>query len=280
MARRTLPARTDGPQMTPFISTWLIGLGAAVTLMVAAWILSLLRRDASVIDGFWGAGFVVLTWIYWLRTDGTDARKWMIAILVSLWGLRLSWHIIRRNWGEPEDYRYREMRDKQGPRFSLSSLFTVFLLQAGLLWLISVPLLKAQATRAEIGWLDLAGLAVFLVGLFFESVGDRQLEKFRADPNNRGKVLCTGLWRYTRHPNYFGDATVWWGFFLITLATPGSAWTIFSPILMTLFLLKVSGVVMLEKKLVETKPAYRDYIARTNGFLPWFPRKTKTSHVD
>jgi steroid 5-alpha reductase family enzyme len=259
--------------MSGLLYVWSIGLGAAVVLMLAAWAVSLWRRDASVVDGFWGAGFVVLTWVYWGLTDGTPGRKLLLATLVTLWGVRLSLHIIRRNWGEDEDYRYRAMREKHGDRFPLVSLFTVFLLQAGLLWLISAPLLQAQAARAEIGALDIAGLAVFVVGIFFETVGDMQLTRFRADPANRGKVLRTGLWRYTRHPNYFGDAAVWWGFFLIGLATPGSAWTVFSPILMTFFLLKVSGVVMLEQKLVETRPEYADYIACTSSFIPWFPSK-------
>jgi steroid 5-alpha reductase family enzyme len=259
--------------MIPLLSTWLIGLGAAVILMLAAWTMSLWRRDASIIDGFWGSGFVLLTWIYWALTDGTAGRKLLLAILVTLWGLRLSGHIIWRNWNEAEDYRYREMREKHGGKFPLVSLFTVFLLQGGLLWLISAPLLQAQSARAELGALDFLGLAVFVMGFFFESVGDFQLARFRSDPGNRGKVLRTGLWRYTRHPNYFGDAAVWWGFFLIALATPGSIWTVFSPILMTFFLLKVSGVVMLEKKLVETRPEYADYVARTSAFVPWIPRK-------
>jgi steroid 5-alpha reductase family enzyme len=259
--------------VSPFLSIWLLGLGAAVTLMLTAWLLSLRLRDAGVIDGFWGSGFVLLTWIYWALAGGTAERKLLLAVLVTVWGCRLSLHIIRRNHGKPEDYRYGEMREKHGERFPIVSLFTVFLLQAGLLWVLSAPLLQGQWAPAPLGLLDLAGIALFAVGLFFESVGDRQLARFRAEPGNRGKVLRTGLWRYTRHPNYFGDAVVWWGFFLIALATPGSAWTVFSPILMTFFLLKVSGVVLLEKKLVRTRPEYADYVARTSAFVPWFPRK-------
>jgi steroid 5-alpha reductase family enzyme len=262
--------------MSPFMTIWLIGLGASMILMLVAWTLSLWLRDASIIDGFWGTGFVLLTWIYWALGDGTPERKILLATLVTLWGIRLSVHIIRRNWGEAEDYRYREMREKHGERFPLVSLFTVFLLQGGLLWLFSAPLLQAQSARAEIGAFDFAGLAVFAVGMFFESVGDLQLARFRADAANRGKVLRTGLWRYTRHPNYFGDAMIWWGYFLIALATPGAAWTVFSPVLMTFFLLKVSGVVMLEKKLVETRPKYADYIDRTSAFIPWFPKRGPT----
>lgn len=263
--------------MSSFLSTWLIGLAAAVVLMFGAWTLSLWRRDASIVDGFWGSGFVLLAWVYWALAGGTPERKLLLVILVSVWGLRLTGHIVLRNWGDSEDYRYREMRDKHGARFPLVSLFTVFLLQGGLMWLISVPLLQAQSARAPLNLFDVAGVIVFAVGLLFETIGDLQLVRFRADPGNRGKVLRTGLWRYTRHPNYFGDAAVWWGFFLIALATPGSAWTVFSPLLMTLFLLKVSGVVMLEKKLVETRPKYAEYVASTSAFFPWFPRKASAA---
>jgi steroid 5-alpha reductase family enzyme len=260
--------------MNPFLSTWLIGLGAAVVLMLAAWVLSLWKRDAGIIDGFWGAGFVLLAWIYWFLAEGAAGRRLLLVSLVTLWGLRLSAHIILRNRGEEEDYRYRAMRDRHGKRFPLVSLFTVFLLQGGLLWLLSAPLLRAQTGGGALGYLDLAGVAVFAAGFLFETLGDLQLTEFRADPGNRGKVLRTGLWRYTRHPNYFGDACVWWGFFLVALAAPGSAWTVFSPVLMTYFLLKVSGVVLLEKKLVETRPEYADYVARTSAFVPWFPKRS------
>jgi steroid 5-alpha reductase family enzyme len=263
--------------MSSFLSTWLIGLAAASILMFGAWTLSLWRRDAGIIDGFWGSGFVLLAWIYWVLAGGTTERKLLLVILVTLWGLRLTGHIALRNWGEPEDYRYREMREKHGATFPVVSLFKVFLLQGGLMWLISVPLLQAQSARAPLNLLDVAGVIVFAVGLVFETIGDLQLVRFRADPDNRGRVLRTGLWRFTRHPNYFGDAAVWWGFFLIALATPGSAWTVFSPLLMTFFLLKVSGVVMLEKKLVESRPEYAEYVASTSAFVPWFPRKPRTA---
>ena len=263
--------------MSSFLSTWLIGLAAASILMFGAWTLSLWRRDAGIIDGFWGSGFVLLAWIYWVLAGGTTERKLLLVILVTLWGLRLTGHIALRNWGEPEDYRYREMREKHGATFPVVSLFKVFLLQGGLMWLISVPLLQAQSARAPLNLLDVAGVIVFAVGLVFETIGDLQLVRFRADSGNHGRVLRTGLWRFTRHPNYFGDAAVWWGFFLIALATPGSAWTVFSPLLMTFFLLKVSGVVMLEKKLVESRPEYAEYVASTSAFVPWFPRKPRAA---
>jgi steroid 5-alpha reductase family enzyme len=168
------------------------------------------------------------------------------------------------------------MRASRGPSFAWTSLFTVFWLQALILWAVSMTLFQAQrsATPASLTWIDAVGLACFATGLFFESVGDWQLARFKSDPANRGKLLTTGLWRYTRHPNYFGDAMVWWGFFLFALATPGSLWTIYSPMLMTFLLMRVSGVALLEKALAKTKPGYEAYVARTNAFFPWFPRRS------
>ncbi len=194
--------------------------------------------------------------------------------LVAVWGLRLAAHILARSLGKDEDYRYGEMRSKHGPRFWWVSLFTVFLLQGALIALISAPLLQAIRSAVPARWtgFDLVAVALFAVGFLFEAVGDFQLSRFRADPANRGKVLRRGLWRYTRHPNYFGDAVVWWGFFFFALATPGSVWTIYSPILMTFLLLKVSGVGLLEKKLRRARSEYADYVETTNAFVPWFPK--------
>jgi steroid 5-alpha reductase family enzyme len=193
---------------------------------------------------------------------------------VAIWGLRLSLHILRRNWGQDEDYRYREWRERAGARFRWTSFFQVFLLQGVLLWLISAPLLAAQSYDSPDNFtaVDILGALVWGVGFYFEAVGDWQLARFKSDPANKGKVMRTGLWRYTRHPNYFGDATVWWGLFIIAAATGSGAWTIFSPILMTFLLLRVSGVALLERKQAETKPEYREYIESTSAFLPWFPR--------
>jgi steroid 5-alpha reductase family enzyme len=252
-----------------------LAMGIILGLMLVVWIASVLRRDASLIDPFWGLGFVVLAWFYFLSLDSATARRPLVVGLVTLWGLRLSVYLLWRNRGRGEDYRYREMRDSHPGSFALRSLFTVFLLQAAILWLVSLPLYQAlRADRPErLTLLDGLGLLMFAAGLFFEATGDWQLSRFRSDPANRGKVLDRGLWRYTRHPNYFGDALVWWGLFLIALATPRSAWTVVSPVLMTLLLMKVSGVTLLEKKLGETKPEYRDYARRTSAFFPWPPAR-------
>jgi steroid 5-alpha reductase family enzyme len=254
----------------------LFGLAPVIGLMTLVWAASLLKRDASIIDVFWGLGFVGLAWFYYLQGPGAVFRQLLVPLLVTLWGLRLSAYILWRNWGQPEDYRYAAMREKQGARFPVWSLFTVFWLQALLLWVIAMPLLQVQLeSRSEnLGWLDALGSTLFTIGLFFESVGDYQMSRFKADPTNRGKVLDSGLWRYTRHPNYFGDACVWWGLSLIALATPGSLWILFSPALMTVLLLRVSGVALLEKGLGKTKPAYREYVRKTSAFLPRPPRKS------
>jgi steroid 5-alpha reductase family enzyme len=244
--------------------------------MLLLWFASLRLRDASIVDSFWGLGFVIAAWSYFALTpDGYLGRKWLVVALVTIWGLRLSVHIFLRNRGKGEDFRYQQWRQEHGARWPLRSLFQVFFLQGFLMWVISNPLLAAQqaATPDRLTALDLLACLVWLVGFIFEAAGDHQLARFRADPANRGKVLDMGLWRYTRHPNYFGDAAQWWAFGLLALATPGGYWTLYSPLLMTLLLLRVSGVTLLEKSLAETKPAYRDYVRRTSSFFPWFPRR-------
>lgn len=258
------------------MSAPLVALALSVALLVAAWVVSVVRRDASVVDVFWGLGFVVAAWTYHATTAGAPARQALVVTLVTIWGLRLSLHILRRSIGRGEDFRYAEMRRNWGKRFPWVSLFTIFLLQAAILWAVSLPLWQAQrsAEPASLGALDAVGTLVFLVGLFFETVGDEQLRRFKADPANRGKVMDRGLWRYTRHPNYFGDAAVWWGLFLIAFATPGSAWTVYAPLAMTVLLLRVSGVTLLEKTLSESRPGYREYMERTSSFFPLPPRSS------
>jgi len=260
--------------MNGFFGAALFGLAAALGLMTAVWILSLAKRDASIIDIFWGSGFVILAWLYVAMSGAETTRGLLVGVLVTLWGLRLSLYILWRNWGMGEDYRYREMRARNPKTFPWRSLVTVFGLQAVLMWAISLPLLQAawSPSPVRLDWLDWIGVLFFVVGFVFEAVGDWQLARFKSDPANRGRVLNRGLWRFTRHPNYFGDAMVWWGFFSFALATPQSLWTLYSPILMTALLMKVSGVALLEKRLKDVKPGYRDYVARTNAFFPWFPK--------
>jgi steroid 5-alpha reductase family enzyme len=257
----------------------IIGLSVLIVLayMAAIWLLSLLTRNASIVDIFWGLGFVLLAAVYFVATDGFFGRKVLITTLVAVWGLRLSLYILWRNWGKGEDYRYRKWREEAGEKFWWTSLFQVFLLQGALLWLISAPILAAQFNDDpdHFSALDLLGTLVWGVGFCFEAVGDWQLARFKSDPANKGKVMRSGLWAYTRHPNYFGDATLWWGYYLIATGTAGGYWTFFSPILMTVLLLRVSGVALLERTQIETKPQYRDYIESTSAFFPWFPRRQR-----
>lgn len=257
-----------------FIQIYLVGLGAILGLMTLLWLVSLKLKNSSIVDIFWGAGFVVAGWLFFALTpDGYLPRKLLIAGLATVWGLRLSIHILRRNWGKPEDFRYAKWRSEAGQSWWWKSYPRVFLLQGVLLWIISIPLLAAQfgALPQRITVLDVLGALVWLVGFYFEAAGDAQLARFLADPANRGKIMDGGLWRYTRHPNYFGDAAQWWGLFLIAAAA-GGWWTMFSPLLMTVLLLRVSGVALLERSL-STRPGYAEYAARTSAFFPWFPKK-------
>lgn len=261
--------------MSPSITALaLSGLAAAVGLTTLVWLASLPRRDASIIDVFWSLGFVLLAWLYRAQVPVESLRETVVPVLVTIWGLRLSFYILWRNWGQGEDYRYAAMREKWGPRFPLVSLPVVFWMQGALFWLVGMPLLQIQVSRQPADWtgLDSLGAVLFAVGFFFEAVGDFQLARFKADPANQGKVMDRGLWRYTRHPNYFGDATLWWGFGCFALATHGSLWTLISPLLMSFLIVKVSGVALLEKGLGDTKPKYRDYVRRTSAFFPWPPR--------
>jgi steroid 5-alpha reductase family enzyme len=213
---------------------------------------------------------------YVLTPDGFGPRKLLVSALVTIWGLRLGLHILTRNWGKPEDFRYQVWRKEAGAAWWWRSFFKVFAIQGVLLWIISIPLLAAQASAApaSLTILDAAGVLVWAIGFFFEAVGDWQLTRFKSDPANKGKLLTSGVWRYTRHPNYFGDAAQWWGYYLLAAAT-GGWWTVYSPLIMTGLLLKVSGVALLEKTLKTTKPGYEDYVATTSSFIPMPPRRRR-----
>ena len=255
------------------LSPGLIGLGVVLGLGFLLWLASLARRDASIVDIAWGPGFVVLAWLYRDLGDAEGARSWLVPVLVTIWGLRLGLHLFRRNHGRGEDPRYQAMRRRWGRRFPLVSLGTVFWLQAVVMWIVATPLRHVQSSPAGWSWLDGLGLVAFATGFLFEAVGDWQLARFRADPRNAGRVMDQGLWRFTRHPNYFGDALLWWGFGCFALATPGGAWTLVGPALMTALIVRVSGVALLERGLRENRPGYADYVRRTSAFIPWPPRR-------
>jgi steroid 5-alpha reductase family enzyme len=248
---------------------------ATASLMILVWLLSLAKRDASIVDIFWGLGFVLIAHVACRLGAGYSGRKLLVTSLVTVWGVRLAVYLLWRNSGQEEDYRYRAMRKRHGARFAWVSLYTVFGLQGVLMWVISLPLQVAQTSPVptRLTWLDALAVLLWAAGLLFEAVGDYQLARFKADPANRGKVMNRGLWAYTRHPNYFGDAVAWWAFFLIAVATPYGVWTVISPVLMTFMLMRVSGVALLERKLVKTRPDYEAYRQQTNAFIPWFPRR-------
>lgn len=257
------------------ISIFLTAGAVIFGLMLLLWLVSLVLRNSSIVDIFWGFGFVLSAWVfYFLTPDGFIVRKLLIAVLATIWGLRLTIHVLTRNWDKPEDFRYQKWRNEHGKVWWIRSLFQVFILQGFLMWIISTPLLAAQYSHlpARLTLFDYAGVVLWIIGFFFETVGDLQLSAFRGNPNNKGRILNSGVWRYTRHPNYFGDSAQWWGYFLLAVSA-GAWWSIFSPIIMTLFLIKVSGVALLEKTMKETKPGYREYMETTNAFIPWFPRK-------
>ena len=251
-------------------------LGLSAAAMFALWLVSLALRDASIVDVFWGPGFVLIAVAsWWLGVGGDADRRALATVLVALWGLRLGAYLAWRNFGRGEDPRYQAMRRRFGSHFPLASLFTVFGLQCLLMWFVSLPVQAVHVSPGgPLGALDAAGAALVLVGLFFETLGDLQLARFRADPANSSRVMDRGLWRYTRHPNYFGDCCVWWGLYAISAATPLGIWTILSPIAMTWLLLRVSGVALLERSIARRRPEYAGYIARTSAFVPWPPRRT------
>lgn len=259
--------------MSPFERAALAGLAVSGALAVATWVASLKQRDASLVDRTWSlliaapaiAYAVILDPPWNLRTIGLSA-------LLAAWAIRLAVYVTRRNRGHGEDRRYQAIRARNEPNFAFKSLYLVFGLQAVLAWLVSAPVLGVFTYDRSTIWLDLVGLAIGAAGFAFEAIADHQLARFKADPANRGLVMDRGLWRYTRHPNYFGDACVWWGLYLIA-AAGGAWWTVLSPLLMTVFLLKVSGVAMLERTITKRRPAYADYIARTSAFVPWPPRR-------
>ncbi len=250
---------------------WLDGLMVLLVFAAAGWSLSLPLRNVSIVDTMWSLMFLLASITYAMAHVAPGPRAWLVIGLVSLWSIRLAAFIGWRNFGKDEDFRYQKIRANNEPGFAVKSVYLVFGLQAGLAWVISLPLLAAINSTTPLGWLDALGVMLWFIGLVFEAGGDWQLSRFKGDPVNRGKVLNTGLWRYTRHPNYFGDFCVWWGFFLIALSS-GAWWSVVGPLVMSILLLKVSGVALLEKDIGDRRPDYNAYIQRTNAFFPGPPR--------
>lgn len=249
-----------------FYSLVAIGLFALM-----GWMLSLVRDNVTHVDSMWSLFFMLASFTSALFVFDSTPRILLVLSLVSIWAIRLCAYLTWRNWGPHEDHRYVEIRRNNEPHFWLKSIYIIFGLQAVLAWVISLSLYGAIDSNAPINAVDYLGFILFAFGFYWETVADWQLSQFKANPANKGKVLDTGLWRYSRHPNYFGECCVWWGFYLIAIAG-GAWWAIISPVLMTFLLLKVSGVSLLEKDIAERRPQYVAYIKSTNSFIPGLPK--------
>lgn len=256
------------------ITDWTSALPWLLLLALGAWILCSLRRNVGLVDIFWPLFLLAVALHAMAGNAPAGSRAWLTLLLVAAWGLRLAWHLARRNWNAPEDHRYRAIRERNQPGFTWKSLYLVFGLQALLAFIVSAPLHAAiAAPTAPLNLLDIAGAALVLGGLAMEAVADWQLAAFLSERRSRNEVMDRGLWRYSRHPNYFGEFCIWWGFFLIALGA-GAWWSVVSPLLMSLLLWRVSGVRLLERDIGERRPGYAAYAARTNAFFPGPPRST------
>lgn len=243
-------------------------------VMGVTWTVSVLVRDVSIVDPVWGLTFVLVAALaYWVG-DPPGSRGLHLLLLVAIWGMRLFVYLAWRKEQEPgEDRRYVRMRQRI-PAFTFTSLFVVFLAQGVLLWIVALPVMLAMGdpSGARVWPLAIGGTLLWAIGVTFEAVGDRQLARFKADPANKGAVMDRGLWRYTRHPNYFGDACVWWGIFLVCLEVPDAWRGVIGPLLMTILLLRVSGVALLERSIGSRRSGYAEYARRTSAFIPRPPR--------
>jgi len=254
---------------------YVIALVAILAIAVLSWLVSIVKKDVSFVDSLWSLFFLIAALVFALLSLPIAAKGQLVLALVAIWSLRLSIYITARNWGQPEDYRYQTIRANNEPGFTFKSLYIVFGLQGVLAWLVAMPLLPAIAADAPLTGIDMFAIGLWVLGFIFEAAGDYQLARFKSQRDNRGKVLDTGLWRYTRHPNYFGEFCMWWAFYLFAF-TSGGWWTLASPLLMSFLLLKVSGVAMLEKTIGERRPEYALYVRRTNTFFPG-PRRLPTA---
>ena len=257
-------------QVYLFALALILGVGAV------AWAVSVAIRNVAFVDSLWSLFFLLAAIVFAASAWPLGARGLLVTVLVAIWALRLSIYITARNWGEPEDYRYQKIRANNEPGFAFKSLYIVFGLQGVLAWFIAMPLLPAIMNPGGIGPIEIVAASLWLVGFVFEAGGDYQLARFKRDASNKGRVLDSGLWRYTRHPNYFGDFCVWWAFYLFAFSA-GGWWTLLSPVLMSLLLLKVSGVALLEKTITDRRPEYAAYIRRTNAFFPGVPKSTSAA---
>ena len=258
------------------MQAYLLALALILGVAVVAWGVSVAIRNVAFVDSLWSLFFLIAAVVFAAFAWPLGARGLLVTVLVAIWALRLSIYITARNWGEPEDHRYQKIRENNEPGFAFKSLYIVFGLQGVLAWFIAMPLVPAVMNPGGIGPIEIIATVLWLVGFVFEAGGDYQLARFKRDPSNEGRVLKSGLWRYTRHPNYFGDFCIWWAFYLFAFSA-GGWWTVLSPVLMSLLLLKVSGVALLEKTITERRPEYAEYVRRTNAFFPGAPKSTSAA---
>ena len=261
--------------MNDIIAIMFINLAAVMLFEFAGWLISLKKNNVTIADSLWGLGFIIIAWLSFLQGDGFFCRKVIITAAVTVWGLRLFYHITKRGLGKPEDPRYTEWRKEYGEKFPVVSLFRVFLVQGLFMWLIALSIQVAQLFPQPESFTlaDYAGLAVWIIGFLIESSADRQLARFIKDPANRGRVMRYKLWRYSRHPNYFGESAMWWGIYLIACSAEYGFFTVISPVLITYTLLKITGVSLMEETMFKGNAEYEEYKRTTSSFIPWFPGK-------
>lgn len=255
------------------ITAYTVAAVVIFVFMSCVFVLALVLKDNSIVDIAYGVAFMVVTAAFAARFWVGHPRQILLAALVLIWGLRLAVHLFLRKRGRGEDFRYRSWRESWGKHFVVRSYFQIYVLQSAVILIVVSPVIIGVTNPGRyLGVLDLAGALIWFVGFFFEALGDWQLMRFKAESTNRGRIMREGLWRYTRHPNYFGEALLWWGVYLVALGSPGAWWTIISPLTIDFLLLKVSGIPMLEKH-YEGNPEFEEYRKRTNLLIPWFPKK-------
>ncbi|HXD64868.1 MAG TPA: DUF1295 domain-containing protein [Solirubrobacteraceae bacterium] len=249
---------------------------AVAALMLALWLASIALRDVSIVDPAWGPAFVLVAAVAAAAGAGCLGRRWLLFGMTAVWGLRLGVYLLVRKLRDPgEDRRYAAMRERRGSRFVLWSLVWIFGLQGLLVLIVSLPVQVAAGQGGVLTAAIIPGVALWAVGFAFESIGDEQLRRFKARSDSSGQVMDRGLWRYTRHPNYFGDFCVWWGLWLVALTAGGTWWTFVGPVVMSTLLIRVSGAGLLEKDIGDRRPGYADYVRRTSGFFPWPPKTSR-----
>ena len=264
--------------MTPLFDTYLHLFSITFLFATLCFVISVWRKRNDIADVAWGMGFVLVSVVSFLQQPLRFDRGFLATALVTLWAVRLSAHIYSRNRKRSEDYRYKAWREAWGKTFYWRSFLQVYLLQGCLMLCVVSPVIIINVFRGgTLTIVDSLGVLIWLTGFIFETVGDWQLHRFSQNPANTGKIIQSGLWRYSRHPNYFGEVTQWWGLWVITLSVPFGFWGLLGPATITFLILKVSGIPMLEKK-YEQHPEFLNYKQMTNAFFPWWPKKKISIH--